>query len=171
MAEIITNGSKSGHIDGTDESDTIKGKGGDDQIGGHKGDDLINGGIGNDHVHGGGGNDMLTGGKGEDVFVFKEFGKAYADTVTDFKHGVDSIGIDAVYFTALNDGTLNDGEFFLGTKAHDGDDHLIYDKGTGRLYYDDDGNGAHKQQLIATFENHAGKHPTISDSDFNIFFD
>lgn len=167
MAKIITNGAKSGHIDGTSKADTINGEGGNDNIGGHKGDDIINGGAGNDRLHGGQGHDVLTGGSGKDVFVFKEYAAADSDRVTDFTHGTDKIGIDGTYLTAFKDGKFSSSEFYAGTKAHDANDHLIYDKKTGKLYYDDDGNGKHAAHLIATFDHK----PTITASDFTIFLD
>lgn len=165
MAKIITNGSASGHIDGTDGDDTIEGRGGDDQIGGHGGKDLIDGGIGDDHLHGGGKRDTLTGGDGEDWFVFKEYGKRDGDIITDFSHADDTIYLDHHVFRALHKGQLDTSEFWDGKKAHDGDDHLIYNHKTGNLYYDDDGKGGHKQQFIAKLENHE----TIDASDLFVF--
>ncbi|MET0743603.1 MAG: calcium-binding protein, partial [Microvirga sp.] len=40
--------------------------------------------------------------------------------------------------------------FHTGAAAHDADDHLIYNRSTGALYYDSDGTGAAKQVLLAT---------------------
>ena len=41
-------------------------------------------------------------------------------------------------------------EFFhIGSKAADAKDHVIYDKGTGKLFYDADGTGAKAQVQIA----------------------
>lgn len=167
MAKIITNGGSSGHIDGTHKADTIEGQGGDDKIGGHDGNDLIDGGSGNDHLHGGKGRDTLIGGSGDDIFVFKEFGKADSDHIKDFKHGTDRIAFDTVEFTSLDASGISADEFHLGTKAHDANDYLIYDKASGHLYYDDDGNGGHKQQLVATLDNHA----KVTVSDLIAFFD
>jgi serralysin len=45
--------------------------------------------------------------------------------------------------------------FFAGAAAHDGDDHIIYNKATGALYYDPDGTGAHAQVLFAVVADHA----------------
>ena len=167
MSKIITNGNNSGHIDGTGHDDIIQGLGGKDHIGGHGGNDTIDGGSGNDKLHGGKGHDILTGGSGKDMFVFKEFQSTDNDEVTDFKHGTDMIGIDGVYLTAFSSGKFTAGEFHLGTSAHDANDYLIYDRKTGNLYYDDDGNGHDKQHLLATFDHK----PTISASDFSIFLE
>lgn len=37
----------------------------------------------------------------------------------------------------------------VATKAHDADDRLVYDSGTGKLFYDADGTGAGKAVLLA----------------------
>jgi Ca2+-binding RTX toxin-like protein len=167
MAKIITNGGKSGKIEGTNKSDVIEGRGGDDKIGGHKGADQIDGGTGDDRMHGGGGIDTLTGGSGVDWFVFKEAGISAYDFITDFTRGSDKIRFELSVFTALDADGVAKSEFVLGTSAKDGDDHLIYDRGSGNLYYDDDGNGAHQQQWVATLENHA----KLTHTDFLTFFD
>jgi Ca2+-binding RTX toxin-like protein len=53
----------------------------------------------------------------------------------------------------------------VGTKAHDADDRIIYNKATGALYYDDDGTGAHVQVQFATLG--ATIHPTnLAYNDF-----
>jgi Ca2+-binding RTX toxin-like protein len=167
MAKIITNGSKSGKIDGTDKSDIIEGQGGDDKIGGHNGNDKIDGGDGDDRMHGGDGIDTLTGGSGVDWFVFKEFGNDTYDHIKDFKHGADSIRFELSVFAALDEDGVTKSEFVLGTKAGDANDHLIYDRASGNLYYDDDGSGRHKQQWVATLDNHA----KVTHTDFLTFFD
>lgn len=133
MAKTITNGGKSGDIDGTDHGDVINGMGGDDEI------------------YGGHGHDILTGGPGNDTFVFTEFGKGDSDHITDFKHG-DKIGIDPTVFTAFKNGHFMSGEFYIGPMSLDSDDYLNYDPTTGHLYYDDDATGPDKQHLLATFD-------------------
>jgi serralysin len=99
--------------------------------------------------------DELTGGAGEDTFIFREFAAADSDKVMDFKHGTDLFNLDRHIFTAIDKGALSSDEFVLGTKALDDDDHIIYDRGSGKLYYDDDGEGGHKQHLLAMLDNHA----------------
>lgn len=39
-------------------------------------------------------------------------------------------------------GALEPRYFFAGTSAHDADDHIVYDKVTGALFYDSNGNVA-----------------------------
>jgi len=40
--------------------------------------------------------------------------------------------------------------FYAGASAHDHDDHVIYNKKTGALYYDADGMGGHAAIKIAS---------------------
>ncbi len=67
-------------------------------------------------------------------------------------------------FSALDAGNLPKSAFYAGKVAHDANDRLVYDKDSGRLYYDDDGTGPHGQRLIATLANE----PTLSAGDFVI---
>jgi Ca2+-binding RTX toxin-like protein len=163
---IITNGNAGGHIDGTSEADIIQGRGGDDEIGGHGGNDKIDGGDGNDHMHGGEGNDKLTGGLGDDFFVFKEYGKADSDVIRDFDvQGTDLVALDHHVFRVFDRHESVGTAFYVGPQALNKQDHLIYDPTSGKLYYDDDGSGGDKQQLIAVFVDK----PTLHASDFHIF--
>ena len=43
-------------------------------------------------------------------------------------------------------------EFHKGSSAHDFDDHIIYNKGSGALYYDADGVGGASQVQFAQFD-------------------
>ena len=128
---------------------------------GGAGNDQLNGMGGNDRIHGGLGADMLTGGTGRDIFVFDTNPKVKrnADKITDYNVKDDSIYLENKYFKALGKkGTLKKPAkmaskvFYSGTKAHDKDDHVIYDKKKGVLYYDDDGIGSHKAIVIATLK-------------------
>jgi serralysin len=47
--------------------------------------------------------------------------------------------------------------FYKGTKAHDKDDHIIYDAKKGILYYDADGTGPSAQIKIATLSQNLSK--------------
>jgi Ca2+-binding RTX toxin-like protein len=69
----------------------------------------------------------------------------------------DSICLDNAVFKALgkagsltNPAKLKAGFFFAGTKAHDSNDHVIYNKKTGALFYDADGTGSKAQIQFAT---------------------
>ncbi len=150
---------------GTAGNDTLNGLGGNDFMQGQAGVDVLRGGAGNDtmsgndgndSVEGGAGNDRVTGGSGQDAFVFREFGAANADTLTDFDgNGWDNLRFDNAAFTALGaDGRFSSGDarFFAGTAAHDADDRIIYNAATEQVLYDADGNGAGAAQLVATLQ-------------------
>lgn len=142
--------------------DVLFGGKGNDILRGLSGEDELNGGAGNDTLIGGGGADILRGGAGNDIFRFDSVSSS--DTVVDFTRGSDKIQLDNSVYTALNEGALPAGEFRNGTYATDATDHLIYDRSTGRLWYDADGNGSGDMVQIATFTNK----PALTASDFTV---
>ena len=52
-------------------------------------------------------------------------------------------------FTALQTGTLAADQFVKGREPKDANDHLLYDRATGELAYDPDGNGVAAAVTIA----------------------
>jgi Ca2+-binding RTX toxin-like protein len=50
---------------------------------------------------------------------------------------------------------LKEEAFHIGKKAHDASDRIIYDKGTGSLYYDPDGTGSAAKIKFAILANKA----------------
>lgn len=147
---------------GAGKDKLVGGKGADRLIG-DDGKDTLQGGGGNDFLMGGSGNDILKGGKGADQFVFAEVDKGMlgVDKILDFKPGKDSIVFD------LNDAIglkLNKGEFRIGNKAKDSDDHVIYDPKKGMLYFDGDGKGGDPAIAFAKI----GKNLNLSHKDFDI---
>lgn len=151
-------------IEGNSAANTLTGNGGDDRLFGLGGNDTLLGGTGNDALWGGLGKDTLTGGTGRDIFYFDAFGTANVDRIIDFNVSDDTIGLDASYFTALAVGGLSSAAYKAGSKATDSSDRIIYNRATGYLYYDPDGNGAQSQQLIATLN----KSLAITNADFLI---
>lgn len=151
----IIGNNKANRIEGTHNADDIFGLGGNDKISGRNGADRIYAGSGKDTVGGGSGHDWITTGSGSDTIVFRSFRTADSDVITDFKHLSDTLAFDHASFSSLHAGDLKATAFYLGEKAHDQSDRFIYDKTSGHLYYDDDGNGAHAQHLVATLANHA----------------
>ncbi len=121
-------------ITGNDSANSLHGEGRNDRL---------SGGAGNDQLHGGVGNDRLTGGAGADGFHFDTALNARnnVDTITDFTVADDTMHLDQSVFTTLDLGTLAEGAFVHGTAAADGDDRIIYDSATGRIFYDADGSG------------------------------
>lgn len=166
----ILGGKGADRVEGAAGADRIGGRNGADDISGGKGADLLNGGKsadllsgdeggdvlrggdGSDTLNGGLGQDMLFGDAGADTFVFDApAGEANADTIADFESARDSIQLSASAFAALG-GSVAAGEFIIGTKALQANDHLIYDQAEGRLYYDADGQGGNGKRLIAIFD-------------------
>jgi Ca2+-binding RTX toxin-like protein len=97
---------------------------------------------------GGAGADKLAGGSGLDVFRFDVALSASSnlDVVSDFSVVNDSFQLENSIFTALRaTGTLASTMFRAGagtSTAADSNDHVIYNKTTGALFYDADGSGA-----------------------------
>jgi Ca2+-binding RTX toxin-like protein len=84
--------------------------------------------------------------------------------IADFNHADDTIKLSHAFFTGMGTGPLKPTYFFAGTHAHDADDHIIYNKATGALYYDSDGTGAHAQVMFAIVGDHATA--GLASSDF-----
>jgi Ca2+-binding RTX toxin-like protein len=149
------------NLQGTASADTMKGGSlgdsiaglhGNDVIYGYGGNDSLLGGEGNDTIYGGDGNDILSGGNGSDWFIFSSSSVTAGgvDRITDFDSAADWIDL-GVEFAALTNGTLRADEFRLGARAADWNDRIIYNKSTGELFYDADGNGAGAQVKFAQF--------------------
>jgi hypothetical protein len=144
-------------ITGTNAGQTISGAGGNDKLIGLGGNDVLLGGAGNDKLYGGLGRDTLTGGLGKDVFVFNTKPSSTAiDRIKDFSVPDDSIWLDNAVFTKLGSGStaapgkLKAGFFKTGSAAADANDYLVYNRKTGALLYDADGNGAGAAVQVAT---------------------
>jgi Ca2+-binding RTX toxin-like protein len=159
----------SDQITGSSEADRIDGFSGNDRIWGNDGRDRLSGGLGNDVLVGGAGKDILTGGRGRDSFVFdQDIDPTNIDIVRDFVVKDDSIHLDHEEFAALDwtfgNGKLRLGEhaFRRGAAAEDADDRIIYDRNTGVLAYDADGNGAGEAITLARLP----KYLKITSADF-----
>ncbi|MEH3108005.1 MAG: calcium-binding protein [Sphingomonas fennica] len=156
---------------GTGADDAITGNAGANMLYGEAGRDTLSGGAGADHLIGGAGADVLTGGAGADAFVFTTLeGAGERDTVKDFRSGEDVLIFDRAAFTALtaagaSDLALAPGQFTIGRAATTADHHLIYNSGTGALYYDADGAGGLAQVQIAQF---AGR-PALTADDLSLW--
>jgi Ca2+-binding RTX toxin-like protein len=137
----------------------IKAGRGDDCLYGGEGHDRLSGGAGNDHLNGGLGSDVLKGGKGEDDFVFDQaLGGDNIDTIVDFStKGGDKIWLSSEIFTGISTvykpepgisdiyrdmSLIRKENFRVGTIAQDADDRIIYDRKTGAISFDADGNGS-----------------------------
>lgn len=157
------------NINGTGNSlnNLIEGNSGSNILSGGAGNDRLVGGGGNDRLMGGTGNDVLIGSAGRDVFVFNSApnAKNNVDHVEDFGVVDDSFWFENSLFKGLGkDGTLLASAFrtnFTGL-AHDASDRLIYERDTGELYYDGDGNGRGAGVLVAVLDNNL----SLAHSDF-----
>lgn len=114
---------------------------GDDSIVGNSAKNNLSGGIGNDSLSGGVGNDTLSGGAHSDRFIFDSALKNNKDTLSDFVSGTDVLALDSAIFQKLSVNTFASDNFYLGAKAHDSNDYIIYNNSSGALYYDADGSG------------------------------
>jgi serralysin len=136
---------------------------GPQQVTGSSAGNFIFTGNGNDTINGAEGNDTLFGGPGDDTFVFDALGEANADAVLFEKYTTevqgfdenDRIALDNDAMAALGaegDFSADDERFYAAagaTGGAEGDDRVVYDTESGRLYYDADGSGTGEAQLIA----------------------
>ena len=90
---------------------------------------------------------------------------ANADTITDFTVGDDQIRLGKAIFTAIS-GTdaLSAAQFRANTTglAESSADRIVYDKSTGKLFYDADGKGGADGVLFVTLTGL----PELSAADF-----
>jgi Ca2+-binding RTX toxin-like protein len=130
----------------------------DNKLTGNLAVNILSGLAGDDTLDGGSGNDTLTGGDGNDTFIFSQGikGNKNIDIVKDFVHEQDKIYLSADIFSKLADAvgfksgteplslSKADTHYLVSTakvKAVDVNSYLLYDTATGRLSYDEDGNG------------------------------
>jgi Ca2+-binding RTX toxin-like protein len=145
------------NLTGSVHSDTLTG---DDNA------NRISGGSGNDKISGLLGKDLLVGGLAADIFVFNtRLGADNIDAIDDFVAVDDTIWLDRTIFSRLGGaGDLAPQSFYAGATAHDGSDRIIYDKTTGKVYYDADGTGGDAAVQFALLD----KNLTLTASDFDI---
>ena len=110
------------------------------------GNDKVTGGVGNDTIIAGEGKDTLTGGKGNDTFILKksdyDFTSAktvLADTISDFKYvkngEQDSLTLDGF-------GSVAAYKSLAAAKAAGSNANVIFETGTGKLWFNEDGDSA-----------------------------
>ena len=76
----------------------------------------------------------------------------------------DKIELDHAIFSELSVGKLKAKSFYVGKKAGDQNDFLVYNQKNGILFYDADGQGGDKQVQFATLE----KQQSLGHDDFLI---
>jgi uncharacterized repeat protein (TIGR03803 family) len=133
-------------------------------IHGTAGNDALTGSEVNDTIDGHWGKDTLTGGAGVNTFVFDSVLNKLSnvDHITNFVHGRDKIALShAIFGPRL---ALNVSTFYAASHAnhaHDADDHIIYNKTTGALYFD---KSLHSPAVeFAVLDTHSG---TVNYHDF-----
>ena len=160
----------------TDGADLIKGKGGADDLSGLAGADTIKGGQGDDSLHGNAGDDLLNGGKGDDLlaggtghdrFDFTTaLGPHNVDTIADFGTG-DAIWLAASVFAGIGPQGQLAGALFATSLVDTGihplkpDALIVYNRLTGHIFYDENGNLPGGLVLFATVT--PGTHLDVTD--------
>lgn len=155
---------------------TLFGLGGNDRLLGGTAGCVLDGGIGNDRLDGLGGSDTLRGGLGNDAligggasdgFVFNTALNAATnrDIVTDFVHLQDKLVLENAIFTKLTAvGDLNPAFFRAGAAALDANDFIVYNRATGLLSFDVNGNVAGGSIAFASLSNR----PLLTAADFQV---
>jgi Ca2+-binding RTX toxin-like protein len=165
-ADRLLGGAGNDTLNGGTGNDWLDGIAGNDTMNGGIGNDRLNGGSDNDKLYGGLGSDNLAGGVGADIFVFNTAPNVATnrDFITDFAHGVDKIHLENAIFTRLGAGVhvLNPAFFKAGPVAGDANDYIVYNKASGVLFYDVNGNAAGGAIAFAVLTNH----PTLTAADF-----
>lgn len=149
-------------------ADLITGNGLGNAIDAGAGLDTLLGNAGDDRLDGGEGSDVMTGGAGMDAFIFSTaFASDNIDRITDFVAADDTIHLAAAIYEAIGLGVLKAADFQANASglAMDASDRVIYETGTGHLYYDADGSGASGKVQIATLN--AGL--ALTAADFFVF--
>ena len=137
-------------LSGGEGKDWIVGGLGDDILSGGTGNDRLIGGLGNDTLSADQGKDQLTGGAGADQFILNSSNKNSA-IITDFQAAQG----DKIIFSAqglnrqVKRGKLSPDQFTLGSAAEHEKAGFIYNKSSGRLFFDIDGIGDQHQVQIA----------------------
>lgn len=110
------------------------------------------------------GNDKITLGDKNDKLVFDSAldASSNVDRIKGFRSGKDKLYLDDEFFPALSSGTLASSAFHIGKSAKDSGDRVIYDKKSGAVLFDADGQGGQKAVAFATLD----KNAKLKASDF-----
>lgn len=139
-------------------------------INGNAAANILDGGSGGDRLAGGLGVDLLIGGLGNDAFVFNTspHSASNIDVITDFSStssNNDLLQLENAIFAKLGSaGAMKSDYFKLSTQTQDANDYIVYNKATGGLFYDADGNGAKTGVQFAALL----ASPTLTAADFVI---
>jgi serralysin len=173
--DSFSGGNRNDYLIGYAGNDTMRGNGGNDTLDGSAGNDTLLGNLGNDVLRGGAGADKLNGaqgvdtlagGTGNDIFVFN-VGPTAAnrDVVADFTNAAgnnDTFHLENAVMTKLAAGLLLPAFFRVGPVALDANDFVVYNRTTGVLSYDSNGNAAGGVMPLAVLANK----PALTAADF-----
>jgi Ca2+-binding RTX toxin-like protein len=152
---------------GNATNNNLNGGNGNDVMGAAAGNDYMIGGSGNDRLLPGLGNDYLIGGPGNDIFVFNTALNALtnSDRVADYNVAQDTIQLENAIFTRLpTSAHMSTAYFRAAAHALDSNDFVIYNRATGALLYDPNGNGAGGEVQFALFVNK----PVLTAAEFAV---
>ena len=170
-AKITNEGKIKGHVVTSAAKDTVVNKGtiAKDVLLGDGNDTFQNKGKAKAGlIDGGRGNDTISLGSKSDKILFST--ELDADTNVDrvkhFKSGSDKILLNEFIFDTLPEGQLSKEYFRKGTGPADDNDFVIYDRKSGKLYYDHDGKDGDGKVLFAKFD----PGTKLNASDFKVDF-
>ncbi|MEB3306234.1 MAG: peroxidase family protein, partial [Cyanobacteriota bacterium] len=165
-------------------NDTIQGLGGADILQGLAGNDSIDGGAGGDSVGGGAGADLLTGGLDRDTFVLNAAGAATnnpavagTDVITDFVRGTDRLALSRTTYAGFGRSiTVAPNQLLVGnfaggtgfTAVETASTRLVYDRASGNLWHDANGNLAGGFTSIAVLRNGGTPLATLTTADLTL---
>jgi subtilisin-like proprotein convertase family protein len=153
---------------GNNLGNTITGNGFANTLTGGIGNDILGGEAGSDVLIGGVGIDTLSGGASNDFFVFNApLSAANRDTITDFANvsgNNDAMRLENAVMPNLGAGVhaLSAAFFRAGAAAADANDHVIYNRSSGALSYDSNGNLAGGITLLTVLTTR----PLLTAADF-----
>lgn len=120
----------------------------------------LQGNVGDNILDGGAGNDLILGGAGRDTFLFSHAGQAHADSLQDFQAGVDRIAVRGSAFGLLPGQAFS---YVEGSRATTALPTFLRQGIAGSaqsIFFDRDGTGPAKAQLLCSFSPFAGRTTT-----------
>ena len=117
------------------------GRQGDDELYAAAGDITLKGGKGNDLLLAEVGLCFYSGGQGKDVFVFLD--PTLPNKIMDFSiEDGDLFALSTLTFVGIGLGLIDDAQFKVGKHASTPEQIIIYQRGKGNVWYDQDGSGS-----------------------------
>jgi Ca2+-binding RTX toxin-like protein len=126
-------------------------------LSGKAGNDILIGSNSNEILAGGLGNDTLTGGAGFDTFHFASRLEGI-DTLTDFNVSQDIIQVSGAGFGGglIAGESISSAQFSISLGSVTASTRFIFDKPTGKLFFDIDGSGSNSSVQFASLTANLG---------------